>query len=279
MADVREEKKKATKRKKNKTKTIIISIFIAFMAVVLAFASTFFLFQTTDIEINPTEKYSVEDISKTLSDEYGSNLLFLDTGYLEDKLTASFPYVERVEVGKSFPSTLQITLIEEDPKYSFEYENDYVLVSDDGKLMEKTTYPLPNTIIVSIGDILDYEGYIQIGTTEKHDALYQTMRFIKTSLITDITNINYSDPYSMQIVYDNRIRLELGDSTDIEYKLEVGFQILASQRIESNVTGQIDLSTVRETDRAYFLADSDTIVDTTIENSDDSAESSTVITE
>lgn len=80
-------------------------------------------------------------------------------------------------------------------------------------------------------------------TMHRSKEVFQELwKAIEESELDKVTEIDLSDPYNLVILYDNRITMELGLPTDLEYKLHYAKGILDAGGIKDTERGTLKLS-------------------------------------
>ena len=140
--------RKAKKRRKITPFLIVVSVFIFAAAVYLCLTM---LFNVERINIEGNTLYEELDLIETSGIEKGENLFEVDTAYAENKLYSVFSYIEEVEVKRSFPNAVTITIVEAIPFSVIEEADGYTLVSAGGKVLERGLEEVPKGMLLVRG--------------------------------------------------------------------------------------------------------------------------------
>ena len=243
--------KKKKIARKNKMTLFNISV-ISIVLIGAVIMAAFVFFKVEFIEANGTSKYASQELVNASGIDKGDNLVFMNTDAIEKKIYLQFPYVEDVEVVKILPSTIKLNIKEAVAYYSVAYEDGYVLVSAKGKLLEIVDEPKLGTAHIKAGEIYDENGQMKFVDEDTQEYLVAIMSAISTRKEGEITEIDLSDIYRIIIMYDDRIEIQLGSPTDLEYKLKFAFEIIESESVGEYDEGTLDVSFGREINKAFL---------------------------
>ena len=76
---------------------------------------------------------------------------------------------------------------------------------------------------------------------------------------TGITSVDFTDVYDITMLYDGRITMRLGSPSNLDYKIRFGMKIVTGadgDGLGKNDRGVLDLSLVRDNNKAYFTTES-----------------------
>ncbi len=236
----KKKQRKAGKRRVITPFLIVISVFIVAAAVYLCLTM---LFNVDHITIEGNTLYSENDLIKTSGIEKGENLFEVDTAYAEDKLYAVYNYIEEVEVKRSFPNGVTITIVEAEPFAVIEEADGYTLVSAGGKVLERGLEEVPE-------GLLSVRGMSTITSTEDDIKRTELMKKIINSMrelgMRNYDFLDLSDTLEITMIYDNRVRVELGNELELEYKLQFADNVINEklsktgyQLVDASVPGEI----------------------------------------
>ncbi|MBP3898165.1 MAG: FtsQ-type POTRA domain-containing protein [Mogibacterium sp.] len=133
------ERKKEKKRKARRRKTVFWTAFSIIALTVAGFIFSLSGFFTVDsIEVQGNSHFTSEEIINIAHAVPGHNLLYNPgsktiTDYLEQN-----PYIKSASVLRKLPSTLVIVVEEREEAISFNYDDDYLIMDDEGILLKKT---------------------------------------------------------------------------------------------------------------------------------------------
>lgn len=238
--NARKKQRKAAKRRKITPFLIVMSVFLVAAAIYLCITM---LFNVDRVYIEGNTLYEEREIIETSGIEKGENLFEVDTAYAESKIYAVYNYVEAVEVKRNFPNSVTIYITEAEPFSVIEEADGYTLVSAGGKVLERGLEEVPY-------GMLSVRGISTITSTEddlKRTALMQ--RIINTMRELEMEGYNFldlSDTLEIVMIYENRVRVELGNELELEYKLQFADKVIKEnlpstgyQFVNASVPGEI----------------------------------------
>ena len=232
--------RKAKKRRKITPFLIVVSVFIFAAAVYLCLTM---LFNVDRINIEGNTLYEELDLIETSGIEKGENLFEVDTVYAEDKLYSVYSYIEEVEVKRAFPNAVNIKIVEAIPFSVIEEADGYTLVSAGGKVLERGLEEVPR-------GMLSVRGLSTITSTEDDIKRMDLMKkIIGTMQKLGMENYNFldlSDTLEITMIYDNRVKVNLGNELEMDYKLQFADNVITEklsktgyQLVDASVPGEV----------------------------------------
>ena len=232
--------RKAKKRRKITPFLIVVSVFIFAAAVYLCLTM---LFNVDRINIEGNTLYEELELIETSGIEKGENLFEVDTVYAEDKLYSVYSYIEEVEVKRAFPNAVNIKIVEAIPFSVIEEADGYTLVSAGGKVLERGLEEVPR-------GMLSVRGLSTITSTEDDIKRMDLMKkIIGTMQKLGMENYNFldlSDTLEITMIYDNRVKVNLGNELEMDYKLQFADNVITEklsktgyQLVDASVPGEV----------------------------------------
>lgn len=231
-ADISQQKvpinnKKRRRRKNNMSLTYLVMFL--FVSAVCYILSITVLFNATEIKINGNTHYTPEQICTAGSVAEGDNLIRLKSEASEQRIEATLVYVDKCEIVKKFPSTIEVNITEAVEAAYVQVLNNYCLISQSGKILENALTATKSSLPVISG--LDCTSdavstVIQSEDSNKVTIICELLALLDGADLTKVTEINISDRTNILLTYDNRITIKLGSSYDLEYKLGYVSQII-----------------------------------------------------
>ena len=161
------------KRKKNYILYYIILFLFIIVAGIILSLTVFFNIETIDVE--GTSKYTAEEIVAKSGLQTGDNLFRISTGDASKRIISELEYIDNVEIRRSFPNKLTITITEAKPVMSLSSGTNYYLVSDAGRILESgLSGPKENTFVVTGIDLNGYKNgdFISTDTSPEMETLH-----------------------------------------------------------------------------------------------------------
>lgn len=243
-------------------KIIRIVSFITILTVILVVGvvlSLTVLFKTQAYLVEGNTHYDEQDIIDTCGISIGENIFLAPKAPAEKRVKDQYAHVENVRVGFQIPDTITIRIEEAVDGYLVEYgENEYLLVSTKGRILEKLSdisgYDLPvfigpTPLSGEVGDYIEYEDEAVPVITDTITEVFADNGY------SGITEIDCKNTADVSFTYDNRIKVRLGLPEDLSYKIRTAMTII-SEKIDVNssvsVEGELDVSRCNVTKRSYF---------------------------
>lgn len=232
--------RKASKRRKITPFLIAVSVFILAAAVYLCLTM---LFNVDRIVIVGNTLYEERDLIETSGIEKGDNLFEVDIAYAEDKLYSVYNYIEEVDVKRSFPNAVTVTITEAVPFSVIEEADGYTLVSVGGKVLERGLEEVPE-------GMLSVRGLSTVTNTEDNEKRMELMMKIVGTMnslgMEDYVFLDLTDTLEITMIYDNRVKVNLGNELQLEYKLQFADSVILEklsktgyQLVDASVPGEI----------------------------------------
>ncbi|MCI1579391.1 MAG: FtsQ-type POTRA domain-containing protein [Clostridium beijerinckii] len=219
---------------------IIMTIIVLFIVgTIFAIKSNFFIIKKVSILGNPV--MSGEDVKNGTENLIGQNILFINKQNIISNAKKN-PYVENVEISKSYPKQVNIKISEKEGIYYVEKDGYKYVLDNDGNLLEKTD-SVENRSLVNVKgiDLKDVAlGQKMIDDSRVLDFLdifYQIIKINPTNYkidyvdISDFTNIK---------VYVGEVEGRLGNDENIPDKMNKLLHIIQNPDI-GIVKGYIDV--------------------------------------
>ncbi|WP_238861142.1 FtsQ-type POTRA domain-containing protein [Clostridium sp. YIM B02569] len=219
---------------------IIMTIIVLFIVgTIFAIKSNFFIIKKVSILGNPV--MSGEDVKNGTENLIGQNILFINKQNIISNAKKN-PYVENVEISKSYPKQVNIKISEKEGIYYVEKDGYKYVLDNDGNFLEKTD-SVENRSLVNVKgiDLKDVAlGQKMIDDSRVLDFLdvfYQIIKINPTNYkidyvdISDFTNIK---------VYVGKVEGRIGNDENIPDKMNKLLHIIQNPDI-GIVKGYVDV--------------------------------------
>lgn len=181
IAARRQEKDRKRKSFRTKFYVVTITLLVSIAAALLSLSP---VFTVDSIEVRGNSHYTTEEIINMAHAVPGKNIIYNAnkeeiTSYLEQN-----PYIKSARVSRRLPSTLVIKVRERQEKFAFRYDDDYLIMDEDGILLKKTRNK-PNQTMVE-GNVVNR---IKLGEplgTEDERLFRETVDLIKATSKADL---------------------------------------------------------------------------------------------
>ena len=147
IARIRERKKENLLRQKRfRRRFKIISITVVVLAATFFFSISSF-FTITDIEVKGNDHYSSEEIINIGHASPGHNIIYHPGSQEIQEYLEQNPYIKSATITRKLPSTLVITVVERQQICAFKYDDDYLVMDEEGILLRKSRNKPKTTLI------------------------------------------------------------------------------------------------------------------------------------
>ena len=246
------------------------TVAVVVVAAVFAVLSLTVLFNVSEVKVAKAGKhYQPEQIIEAADVEVGDNMVATNWDRVKEKVEQKLPYVLSLEIKKTVSGKITFSVVDDTATLVFKTSKGYALADANCKVLEivkekpknkgLTLLTVKNRINADPGETISFAD-------DGESILYDTIRTaIKNSGIGSITGIDISDPENIYLEYQNRYRLYLGNSGDIEYKLREAKKIIAEEdENDPNQIGEINLSILKK----VYVEKLDTLEETTTAKKD-----------
>lgn len=216
-----------SKRRKLIRRVILYTIIIVAGGIIFATKSDFFLIKKVTILGNPI--MSGEDVKNRTENILGQNIFFINKNNIIKEAKKN-PYVDNVEITKTFPKQVNIKISEKQGTFYVEKDGYNYIFDAQSNLLEKTDN-IDNRSLVKITGI-DLKN-VELGNKTLDDArilkvldiFYQIIKKNPTNY--NIDDINLSDFMNIK-VYIGKIEGRLGNDENIPDKMNKLLHIIQS---------------------------------------------------
>lgn len=236
------------RRKKNKRKQVVtrVVLLIIFLCAGIILALTMF-FNISEITVTGDTVYSSEEIIAKSDVNIGDNLIFISKSKINEKISTELPYVDSVKIKRHLPTKLELVITKTEAVYAVSVNGYYVLLNEDGKVLEKDLeYIGENIILLNIGEIESVEtGKPILAGANYLEKLMSVRTVCSENGLDGITSMDLSNLYDIKIVYQGRITLDLGETNkeNLPKKIALGKAAIETQDEENpQYRGTINLS-------------------------------------
>ena len=244
-----------TKRKK-RIRTIITIAISAVLLLGFLVAIEIVFFKVNHYEISGETRYTAEQIISASGIKDGTNIYGIDKSSIEHNIIEKCPFIKSVRIYRTLPSTIRFEIQEEIPTYYFFIADEYFVLSESMRILDKTgnmgrlllDYPNMKRLntqsikraVVGEKVVFENEGFISYAE--------EMLTFFRQSPIwSSITTVDFSDRFSIFFVYEDRLKIILGDVSGVENKINIAEKIISS--LDESERGTINV----ETNPAFYI--------------------------
>ncbi len=255
----RQERIRKLKRKRKFRKAIVITAFVLIACIILSPVLLFAVFRVRSFAIEGETLYTQEEIVAASGISQGRSIFFADLDEAKVNIEKKLPYTNNVQLARRLPGTVVITLESTDKAYAMEKsEGIFAIANRDFKVLEITGI-MPKGVVPVIGAVPQKaelgEPMSFITEEEQADATLNLIRSISGAVadcgLDGINLINIRSRSNIYIIYQERIVLRLGDSSDIDKKISLAKKVI--EREDSIVNDeQTGIANLTVPLKAYF---------------------------
>lgn len=228
---------------------------LAICTAILAAMTLFF--RVDEIVVTGQKRYSAEEIREASGVELGSNMYLLNKYNIYRSIAEKLPYIENIRVNRKLPDTLLIEVQESGRPFVLVQDGSAWLISAGGKIVEQ----LPEGQAGDYGRISGCELLApSVGTTialateyaSQESSLLDLMAALEDAGLTEnVDGIRLDDLSCLNMDYIGRFTVRMAYGADYEWELRKLVKTLEDEKIQSNMTGTIDLRL--ESDRVFLI--------------------------
>lgn len=147
---INERKRYYARRRRSFRSRFYIIIWIIIMLAAAFIFSISGLFTVDSIEVKGNSRFTTEEIINMGHASPGKNIIYdFDNASIEEYLEGN-PYIKDAKVSRKLPSTMVIKVSERSERMAFKYDDDYLVMDEDGLLLRKSRTEPKVTIIEGI---------------------------------------------------------------------------------------------------------------------------------
>lgn len=220
-------KKEAELAKRKREKMLkIVKCFSTFAIIICT--SIFFmlspLFDIIEIKVIGNQKITSEKIINMSEIPINENTFKIDLKKVLSRIRQE-PYIERVEIKRKLPSTIEIEVKERQATYMLEFANGYVYINNQGYMLEvaeeRLEIPIVTGFVTPIENI-EAGNRLEKDDLEKLESVLKIMETAKSNEIEKaITKIDISDVTNYTLILEQEGKTAyLGNASDINTRIQ-----------------------------------------------------------
>lgn len=264
-SEEREIRRRKLKRKRNFRIAIVVTGFLLMVSLIVSPIVIFAAFRVRTFTIEGKAPYTNEEVIAASGIQQGKSLVFADINEASDNIEKTLPYTNNVVITKKLPSGIIIRLESTEKAYAVALSNGtYAMLDKNLKVLEyapevpegitliKGAVPVKSEIgevVAFVNEVTDKKDETEVIDRVKQ-LILEITKAIADNGMKDLDLIDISTSNNLHLIYQKRIVLNLGDSSDISSKLSLGQRVISEADTTSlTQSGTINL-TIAKT--AYF---------------------------
>lgn len=247
---------KNLKRKRRFRLAIVATAFILLLCLIVSPIIVFAVFRVKTFKVEGASPYTSEQIISASGIQQGKSLIFADLDEAAASIEKTLPYTDNVKLTKKLPSGIIIRLEETSAGFAVEMSGGmYALTNSELKVLELSgEVPEGTAVITGVVPVKAEAGSIISFSAEEEDKTLSLIKQITRSVaengMEDINLIDVSEKNNIYLIYQGRIVMQLGDSSDLASKLSLGQRVISQENtIDPAQFGTINLTVAK---KAYF---------------------------
>ncbi len=227
--------------------------FFALITIIGASISLGVFFKIEKIEVLGDTRYKSEEIINSSKVKIGQNLVLLNKEKTKEKMEKTLPFLKVKNIKKTMPNKLTLE-VEEIKKYGYiESDGVNILFDQYKKIIEIKENVEDNILKIKGVEIIDPKigEKIKIKSKNKEENLYKILDLLKEYGLTEPTEIDLSNESKVNVGYQNRINILVGNLNELDYKMKTAAEII-NNKLGKEEAGELDLSMLDQGDTSYF---------------------------
>ena len=247
---------KNLKRKRRFRLAIVATAFILLLCLIVSPIIVFAVFRVKTFKVEGASPYTSEQIISASGIQQGKSLIFADLDEAAASIEKTLPYTDNVKLTKKLPSGIIIRLEETSAGFAVEMSGGmYALTNSELKVLELSgEVPEGTAVITGAVPVKAEAGSVISFSAEEEDKTLSLIKQITRSVaengMEDINLIDVSEKNNIYLIYQGRIVMQLGDSSDLASKLSLGQRVISQENtIDPAQFGTVNLTVAK---KAYF---------------------------
>lgn len=232
----------------------LLSVLVICAAILTAMT---LFFRVDEITVTGQRRYTAEEIQEASGVKLGDNMYLLNKYSIYRSIAEKLPYVQNIRINRKLPDTLLIEIHESGRPFAVVQDGSAWLISSGGKIVEQ----LPEAGAADYGRISGCELLApSVGTelalateyASQESSLLALMAALEDAGLTEnVDAIRLDDLSYLNMDYIGRFTVRMAYGADYEWELRKLTKTLEDEKIQSNMTGTIDLRL--ESERVFLI--------------------------
>lgn len=254
--NIKNQKNKNKKIKMKKKAKIVLYIFVFIIAIAFLINSP--LFNVKKIEVEGNKNVSDDKIISLSEVKLHTNIFKFNKLEIIEKIKEN-AYIQDADISRKLPSTVQINIVEREPKYMLQFADSYVYINNQGYMLEISNEKLDIPILLGFTtDLSNIKAgnRINIEDLKKMDMVIKIYEATKSNELGHlITKIDISDEKNYIIILESEgKKVYLGDCSDLNTRL---LYLKAILEKSPGKKGEVFLNVDLNSQNVYFRPSSD----------------------
>lgn len=215
-------------RKVNRNRKILFGLVgTVVAALVILVLSITVLFNVTSIKVvEAGKRYTADQIIMASGLDVGDNMIRTNFDSVAERIETSLPYILEAKITKNLSGEVKITVKDTSEAFVVEFSKGDLLVTDKNGKALRTVKEYPEDCklmkIKTTSEPFSTIGSVFKLSNETENKNYNALKaeLTELGLFSKITEIDLRDANSLKVVYENRLRLLIGTTDDLDTKLK-----------------------------------------------------------
>lgn len=196
---------------------------------VLIILSNTVLFNCSGITVEGNSRYTVEQITGQSGINVGDNLLHIDEKAAESRIYTAFPFIDEVDVQRSFPTKVKIVVREAEKWFLVSGNGVTAAVSRMGRIVELgSSEGLPVIVGYQPKELAPGKALVSEESGKDH-LPEEILEKIEEHDIPDVTTIDITDRFDISIECGDDVTIRIGGAADLDSKLAAASQAMKNE--------------------------------------------------
>lgn len=187
------------------------------------------LFKCRTITVSGNDNYDADEIILASGINVGDNLVKLKPGKAAESIVSSLAYIDEAVVKKSYPTKINITVTEAEKQYCVVADGTTAAISRRGKIIEHCEAGNLPVVKGYEPETLEVGAWLSSKTNGKSDIPADVFAAAEKAGLKNITVVDVSDKFNIEVSVEDRVILKLGTSDDVVSKFLVAAEIIENQ--------------------------------------------------
>lgn len=217
--------------KQKKSIAVILIIMVLGVTAILLVKSSYF--NIKEIEVKNNNLVTRDEVI-TLANITNQNIFLLNKKRVETNIKNN-PYIEDVKINRKLPSKIIVDIKEKDVRGIVRLKNYFVDIDSKGRMIHTINkFPDGKLILIEGIDVKEYVFNEYLTKDEiKLNALVNILKLFELQNVKkDIDRVDIKDPYSVIIKTKKGIDIDVGDTSNLEYKISFAYTLLENENVK-----------------------------------------------
>ena len=230
-----------------------VFLLVIFLLIAAAVAVYWFVFRVAVVEASPSAHYSAEELVEAAAIPDGVHLYSFSSRDVEARMRLACPYVKSIEMTRTVPDTIMITVTEDTAVFYTELMGETWALSAELRLLERLDLleaefrgllclRLPEIAVAVAGTPIEFAAEQSVSY------VYDVLEDVRaSSMFQRLDRVDLCDKTALVMIADGLYRLEFGPVTDCALKLRIAEAVLRDKLFDNQTRAKLDLANTSET--------------------------------